>query len=66
MATSYARLLWAMALYFEMRQLLWFKSIWKKAEEHFSQSGTLYAIATMKCFINESDRHVSRLLKKQQ
>ena len=47
MATSYVRLLWALALYFEMRQLLWFKAKWKKAEEDFSQPGTLYEIATM-------------------
>ena len=32
---------------FEMRQLPWFKVKWKKAEEDFSQPGTLYAIDTV-------------------
>ena len=30
------------ALYFQMRPLPWFKAKWKKAEEDFSQPGTLY------------------------
>ena len=43
-----------MALYFEMRQLPWFKVKWNKTGEDFSQPGTLLRD---KCvlLINETD-----------
>ena len=41
-----------MALYFEMRQLPWFKAKWKKAEEDL---GKFLAYLEMARFIQESD-----------
>ena len=51
MLITYERWCIFMALYFEMRQLPWFKVKWMKAEEDFSQPGILYAILYMNCVL---------------